>query len=46
MVLPDFPTISLGTWDGAKEKVMEVMNPLEKANKIILMQTKTPKPVD
>jgi hypothetical protein len=46
IVLPDFPTISLGTCEGANENVVEVTNPLEKANNIILMHTKTPNPVD
>lgn len=46
IVLPDFPTSSLGTCEGAREKVVDVTNPLVKANKIILRHTSIPCAVD
>jgi len=43
IVLPDFPTSSLGTCSGAKEKAVEVTYPLDQAKRDILTQTKIPR---
>ena len=43
IVLPDFPTSSLGTCSGPKEKAVEVIYPLDQANRAMFTQTNIPR---